>query len=135
GGDGYEYAECNGACDQVASWKIGYVMSTWGTDISDVWDAEKAVRAFALDNQDRPGFVYYDRNYFHLEPDHIGGYYTWCTANCAGGTPEAPSWQDVYIGGGSEYDRDIYGMPALQYTSDNKPRFVAELTTGGGNER
>lgn len=129
-GKDYYYAACDGTCDQMASWQIGYVTSTWGTAISDALDGSKAMRAFALDAQDRPGFAFYDRNYFYYEPDHIGGYYTWCESNCTTGTPEERTWQEVYMGTGEEYDTDIYSFPVLQYTSDNKPRILVEVTTG-----
>lgn len=136
GGRDYHYASCDAACDQVASWQVGYVTSTWGTDISDAFLGTRTRRAFALDGQDRPGFVFYDRNYFHLEPDHIGGFYTWCESDCASGTPEAPTWQEAYIGGGTSGDTDIYDLPALAYTSDDQPRMVVEVTTGdAGAER
>lgn len=136
GGRDYHYAACDSDCEQPTSWQIGYVTSTWGTDISDAFLGTQTRRAFALDSHDRPGFVFYDRNYFHLEPDHLGGFYTWCEADCASGTPDAPTWQEVYIGGGTPSDTDIYDLPALAYTSDDRPRMVVEVTTGdAGAER
>lgn len=136
GGRDYHYAACDGTCDQTANWRIGYVTSTWGTDISDAFLGTRTRRAFALDGQDRPGFVFYDRNYFHREPDHIGGFYTWCEADCASGTPDAPTWQEAFIGGGASGDADIYDLPALAYTRGGRPRMVVEVTTGGaGAER
>jgi hypothetical protein len=135
-GKDYYYAACDDACDAVDNWQIGYVTSTWGTEVNDAFDYGKTVRAFALDAQDRPGFVFYDRNYFHYEPDHTGGFYTWCESDCATGTPDEKSWKEVYIGGGSIYDTDIYSLPVLQYTSDSKPRVLVEVTTGdAGKER
>jgi len=135
-GKDYYYAACDGSCDKIGNWQIGYVTSTWGTEVSDAFNYGKTLRAFALDAQDRPGFVFYDRNYFHYEPDHTGGYYTWCESNCATGTPEEKTWKEVYIGGGSEYDTDIYTLPALVYTTDSKPRVAVEVTTGdAGKER
>jgi hypothetical protein len=136
GGKDYHYAACDAACDQPASWSTGYVTSTWGTEISDAFLGTRTRRAFALDPQGNPGFVFYDRDYFHAEPDHIGGFYTWCTTACAEGTPEAPTWQEAYIGDGPESDPDGYTLPALAYTSDGRPRMVVEVTTGGaGTER
>lgn len=136
GGKDYHYAACDADCGTADSWRIGYVTSTWGTDITDAFLSGKTRRAFALDSQDRPGFVFYDRNYLHLEPDHIGGFYTWCEADCTGGTPDAPTWQEVDIGGGPDYDRDGYDLPALVYSSDDRPRMVVEVTTGdAGKER
>jgi hypothetical protein len=42
----------------------------------------------------------------------------------------------VDIGGGPDYDRDGYDLPALAYTSDDRPRMVVEVTTGdAGKER
>lgn len=136
GGRDYHYAACDDACDQPTSWQVGYVTSTWGTDISDAFLGTRTRRAFALDGQGRPGFVFYDRNYFHREPDHIGGFYTWCEADCASGTPDAPTWREAYIGGGPSTDGDIYDLPALAYTSEGQPRMVVEVTTGdAGAER
>ena len=130
GGKDYHFAACDTACDQPDGWQTGYVTSTWGTELNDVFLGEKTRRAFALDHEGRPGFVFYDRDYFHAEPDHLGGFYTWCDADCTGGTPTAPTWQEAYIGGGEPYDTDIYSLPALAYTSDGRPRMVVEVTTG-----
>lgn len=136
GGRDYSYAACDEACDRPESWSIGYVTSTWGTDITDAFLGTRTRRAFALDHEDRPGFVFYDRNYFHLEPDRIGGHYTWCETDCTAGTPSAPTWQVAKIGGGEPSDSDIYTLPALVYTSDGRPRMVVEVTTGeAGAER
>ena len=74
--------------------------------------------------------MFYDRDYFHAEPDHLGGFYTWCVAECAEGTSTTPTWQEAFIGGGEPYDTDIYSLPALAYTSDGRPRMVVEVTTG-----
>ena len=130
GGKDYHYAACDDACDQPASWRIGYVTSTWGTELDDAFLGNRTLRGFALDGQDRPGFVFYDRNYVHAEPDHLGGFYAWCEADCESGTPDAPTWQEVRIGGGEPSDTDIYTLPALRYTSDGRPRIVVEVTTG-----
>ncbi len=130
GGKDYHYAACDAACDQPDSWRTGYVTSTWGTEISDAFQSTRTRRAFALDDAGNPGFVFYDRDYFHAEPDHLGGFYTWCEADCTDGTPTTPTWQEAYIGGGEPYDTDIYTLPALAYTSDGRPRMVVEVTTG-----
>ncbi len=130
GGKDYHYAACDEACDQAESWRTGYVTSTWGTEISDAFLGNRTRRAFALDDQGNPGFVFYDRDYFHAEPDHLGGFYTWCETECTEGTPTSPTWQEAYIGGGGPSDTDIYTLPALAYTSDGRPRMVVEVTTG-----
>jgi hypothetical protein len=136
GGKDHHYAACDAACDQPASWRIGYVTSTWGTEIDDALLGNSAQRAFALDGHDRPGFVFYDRDYAHAEPDHLGGFYTWCESDCDEGTPEAPTWHEVAIGGGDPTDADIYTLPVLRYTSDDRPRVVVEVTTGdAGRDR
>ena len=88
GGKDYHYAACDAACDQPDSWRTGYVTSTWGTEISDAFLSTRTRRAFALDDEGNPGFVFYDRDYFHAEPDHLGGFYTWCDAGVHRGHPD-----------------------------------------------
>jgi hypothetical protein len=134
GGKDYHYAACDAACDQPDGWRTGYVTSTWGTEINDAFLGGKTRRAFALDDQDRPGFVFYDRDYAHEEPDHLGGFYAWCEADCTEGTPGHATWQEVAIGHADAYDSDIYSLPALAYTSDGRPRLVVEVTTGSEGE-
>ncbi|MBX3028612.1 MAG: hypothetical protein KF809_00495 [Chloroflexi bacterium] len=113
GGKDYHYAAYDTDCGNPASWQVGFVTRTWGTEIGDAFLETHTRHGFALDDQDRPGFVFDDRDYLR-EPDHVGGFYTWCETACAAGTPESPTWREVDIGGGAPGDRDIYSLPALR---------------------
>ena len=131
GGRDYLYAACDQNCTSSVGWQVGYMLTTDGTAIFDVNDDNAPQHSFALDPQDRPRFVFQDRNYAHAEPDLYGGYYAWCDADCTAGTPENPTWSrmrftDEYRGG-FQYEFELIGFPSLTFTSRGEPRFLAEF--------
>ena len=128
GAKDWYYGECESSCTSSANWKLVFITTQYGVDTSDVFEANATQRSFALDNLDRPRFSYQDRNY-PIEPDHYGHYYLWCDANCTEHTAQNPTWFEVELGVDYEYDAEIYGLPSLKFTSDNKPRMIADVIT------
>lgn len=130
-GKDYLYAACDQNCTSSTNWQIGYVLSSDGTDILDVNDDNSPQRSFALDPQDRPRFLYQDRNYANAEPDHYGHYYVSCNSNCIGGTPETPTWQQTRITeeyrSDFQYEYEIINYPSLTFTQAGAPRVLGVL--------
>lgn len=131
GAKDYLYATCDQNCTDENSWQVGYALTTDGTDIFDVYDDNAPQHSFALDPQDRPRFVFQDRNYAHAEPDLYGGYYAACDAECAAGTPDNPTWTRTRITdeikGEFQYEYEIINYPSLTFTSQGGARFIASL--------
>lgn len=113
----YYYYECNSGCTTGSNWSNGVAFYTDGTAISDVNAADQPQRNFALDPQGRPRAFYYDRNYGR-NPDHWGGFYTWCDADCT--TYE--NWKQTWIFIGA-----IFEYPSITFTSDGKFRMVSMI--------
>jgi hypothetical protein len=113
----YYYAECNARCTNAGNWNVGYAFNTSETAAVDVSDMDQPQRNFALDPLGRPRFMYYDRNYFR-DPDHWGGFYTWCDGEC---TNQA-NWDEAWLLVGA-----IFEYPSLTFTSDGKPRIVSQI--------
>lgn len=142
GGKDYLYAACDQNCTSSAGWQIGYVLSSDGTDIFEMYDNDSPQRSFTLDPQDRPRFLYQDRNFANAEPDHYGHYYVSCDNNCTGGTPENPTWQQTRITEeyrtDLKYEYEIIDYPSLTFTQAGQPRILGVLyptsqsTTGEG---
>ncbi|HRW10710.1 MAG TPA: hypothetical protein P5121_36665 [Caldilineaceae bacterium] len=131
GGKDYLYAACDQNCASQAGWQVGYVLSSDGTDIFNVYDDDAPQRSFTLDPQDRPRFLYQDRNYAHAEPDHYGHYYVRCDSNCTAGTPDQPTWQQTRITeeyrDQFSYEYEILDYPSLTFTKAGGPRVLGVL--------
>ena len=131
GAKDYLYAACDQSCTNANNWQIGYVATTDGTDIFDVYDDDAPQHSFALDPQDRPRFVFQDRNYAHAEPDLYGAYYAACDADCTAGTPDNPTWTRTRVTnevkGDFIYEYEIIDYPSLTFTSQGAPRFIGSL--------
>jgi hypothetical protein len=102
------------------------LLSRDGTAIFDTSDYTQPQRSFALDQQGRPRFVYFDRNYA-IEPDHYGVYYVSCDADC---TTQA-NWQQARISrelkGEYVLDYEVFKYPSLAFTKAGQPRIVADV--------
>jgi hypothetical protein len=118
----YLYAECNANCTAAEdSWAFAAIGQR-SLGVFAPGSAEQPKRSFALDPQGRPGFVLFDDDYA-VEPDHAGGYYISCQADCA--LPE--SWTEArftYRDGGFN---ELIGQPVLRYTPSGAPAILAEL--------
>ncbi len=124
----YFYAECNQTCTDPNQWGGTLVSSSYGTSIFDINDDTSPQRSFALDRQDRPRFIYQDRNY-PIEPDHIGAFYMACEADCTNGQ----NWIETQISqsnGTSSYE--VFEYPSLAFTADGRPRVAAMINTLAG---
>jgi hypothetical protein len=124
----YVYAECNQTCTDPGQWAGALVSSSYGTSIFDINDDTSPQRSFALDRQDRPRFIYQDRNY-PIEPDHIGAFYMTCDAGCADWT----NWTETQISqanGSSGYE--VFEYPSLAFTASGQPRVAALINTLAG---
>ncbi len=124
----YIYAECNQTCTDPNQWAGDFISASFGTSIFDINDGTSPQRSFALDRQDRPRFIYQDRNYL-LEPDHIGAFYMACDANCA----SALNWTETQISqsnGTASYE--VFEYPSLAFTADGRPRVAAMINTLAG---
>ena len=119
----YFYAECNQTCTDPNQWAGTLVSSSFGTSIFDINDDTSPQRSFALDRQDRPRFIYQDRNY-PIEPDHIGAFYMACEADCT----DWLNWTETQISrtnGTSNYE--VFDYPSLAFTSSGQPRVAAMI--------
>lgn len=104
----YKYAACDINCTTIAGWTIADVTTFteplyWGTFYS-------LPHYFALDNLDRPRFLY---------AAHEDAYYVYCDSACT----SAASWWKYPI------NTDIFGsdLPTLTFTSLGQPRITATI--------
>lgn len=123
GGKDFHYAACDANCTQRASWTVTRVVSSWGTDMSDINNDRTPQRSFALDPQGRPRFFYQDRNYFYREPDHLGAFYVFCDSGCH----DAANWHETEVGRNIGFDAEIFDLPALTFTSTGQPRVISRV--------
>jgi hypothetical protein len=113
--DFYKYAACDVNCTNSANWTIADVTTT---TFSGVYlNSYSGHHYFALDNQDRPRFLYQDT--------YTIAYYVYCDTAC---TSAASWWKDPI-------NADIYGidLPTLTFTSLGQPRITAVIADGTGN--
>lgn len=131
GGKDYLYAACDQNCTSESSWQLGYVATTHGTDIFDVTDDDSPQRSFKLDPQDRPRFLFQDRNYAYAEPDLYGHYYASCDSNCTAGTSENPTWKRTRITDefteNFRFEYEILDFPSLTFSKAGGPRVLANV--------
>ncbi|MBI5566053.1 MAG: hypothetical protein HY870_14250 [Chloroflexi bacterium] len=124
----YVYAECNQTCTDPLEWTGAWIVGSYGTSIFDINDDTSPQRSFALDRQDRPRFIYQDRNY-PIEPDHIGAYYMACEADCALGA----NWTETLITPRTEFDYEVVQYPSLAFTAAGQPRVAAMIDPLGSD--
>ena len=124
----YFYAECNQTCTDPIQWAGDWIAGSYGTSIFDINDDTSPQRSFALDRQDRPRFIYQDRNY-PIEPDHIGAFYMACETDCANGL----NWTETQITYGTEFDYEVVQYPALAFTSSGQPRVATMIDPLGSD--
>ncbi len=119
----YFYAECNQTCTEPNQWGGALVSSSYGTAIFDLYDDTSPQRSFALDHQDRPRFIYQDRNY-PIEPDHIGAFYMACEADCTNWL----NWTETQISRtDGSFDYEVFEYPSLAFTANGQPRVAAMI--------
>jgi hypothetical protein len=127
-GNTFHYAECNANCTQAANWSGTAIFGNRGMSILEYSEDEQPQRYFELDPQDRPRFVYSDRDSFR-EPDHLGTFYAFCDVACTG----AGNWAEVQInkdnGGVGPYRSEDFYYPALAFTPSGQPRVLADGAT------
>lgn len=118
----FVYAECDANCLDVDSWS-GIGVQTRSDSLGSALTYYTPKRSFELDPQGRPRFVYYDNNYVNVEPDHIGGFYLWCDANCT----EEGTWNETRITLREGYNNESISDPVLKFTRDGRPRILSLL--------
>jgi hypothetical protein len=118
----YVYAECNADCLNEDSWS-GIGVTTRSDTLGSALTYYTPRRSFELDPQGRPRFVYYDNSYVNVEPDHIGGFYLWCDADC---TTEG-SWYETRFTQREGYNNESISDPVLKFTRDGRPRILTLL--------
>ncbi|HSD84163.1 MAG TPA: hypothetical protein VLG46_09905, partial [Anaerolineae bacterium] len=124
----YFYAECDQNCTDPGQWDGTLVSSSFGTSLFDINDDTSPQRSFALDRQDRPRFIYQDRNY-PIEPDHIGAFYMTCEADCANGA----NWTETQITHATEFEYEVVQYPSLAFTAAGQPRVAAMIDPLGSD--
>lgn len=77
--DEYVYAECDAGCTEQAQWRLTSVAYAGGTD---VFGKDNPQHSFALDNQDRPRFIF-SNGWGAGYPE--GVYYAYCDDVCDNG--------------------------------------------------
>jgi hypothetical protein len=119
----YIYGECDSNCTAGESSWAFVAVTVRSLNAASYGDIYLPNRTFALDPQGRPAFAIYDNNYVNVEPDHIGGYYFACQANCT----QPGSWTETLFTHRNGYNNELVSQPVLQFTSDGKPRILAML--------
>jgi hypothetical protein len=118
----YYYGECASSCaTSLDSWSFLEVTSR-SLAASGISDYYLPTRSFALDPQGHPAFVFYDQDTIP-EPDHTGGYYLSCQADCT----TAGSWTEARFTHRSGYFDELVTQPVLAFTADGNPRILANL--------
>lgn len=95
----YQYAACNSACTNSASWTI----TTIATPIEPTATREyNNNHYFAMDSQGRPAFIYTDT----LQNNHPGTFYMSCQTNCS----NASQWTETTLTTGALFDKVSLGF-------------------------
>ncbi|MCC6190756.1 MAG: hypothetical protein IT318_17150 [Anaerolineales bacterium] len=85
----YQYWTCDSGCTNPAQWTstlLGYAYAR------PVASGEPFSQFFALDDQGRPRFVYFDAGADHEDP-HWGAFYAFCDTGCA----NAANWHETRL--------------------------------------
>lgn len=116
--DFYKYAACDSNCTNPANWTIADVTTT---TFSPVFvNSYSGHHYFALDNLDRPRFVYQDT--------YTKAYYVYCDTACT----SADSWWSYPIN--VDIFTDINTHPTLTFTSLDQPRITAVMGGPGAKD-
>jgi hypothetical protein len=105
----YKYAACDSDCANPASWTYADVTTTAFSPVFD--NSYSGHHYFALDNLDRPSFLYQD--------SYSAAYYVYCDADCT----NYLSWFKYPINVAIFSDPDT--RPTLTFTSTGQPRISA----------
>ncbi len=105
----YKYATCDSNCTNPASWTYADVTTTTFSPVFD--NSYSGHHYFALDNLDRPRFLYQD--------SYSAAYYVYCDTDCT----NALSWWKFPINIVIFSDPDT--RPTLTFTSVGQPRITA----------
>ena len=111
----YWYAACDTGCTSSTGWKVTLAATTSYTPILDPFNLP--LHSFALDNLDRPRFVY-------QKYQAGGAVYAYCdAADCT----NPGTWSEAEI---ASYYPDTYTLlnPSLTFTSDGKARMAVAMT-------
>jgi len=111
--DQFQYAACDVNCTNSANWTIVTVTTS---NYKWVYLKDYPPHYFALDNQDRPRFLY--------QKTISDAYYVFCDADCTILTKwwEYPINADIF--------NDPTNFPMLTFTSAGQPRITALINTG-----
>lgn len=107
----YQYWECDNNCLQPGNWSGESIGYSYARPVGWV---EAFIHSFALDNQGRPRFVYYDNGADYSDP-HWGAFYAYCDVDCTSPANwyETRLLEDRYAG---EFD--------LAFTPTGRPRLI-----------
>jgi hypothetical protein len=124
GGWDYIYAACDQNCTSAGSWQMVTVASSYGTELFELGADTLPQRYFALDPQDRPRFLYLDRNWI-IEPSHYGFFYVACDQDCM----KAANWKETLILQviHNPFQWETASFPALAFTKNCSPRVIADV--------
>jgi hypothetical protein len=109
--DFYKYAACDSNCTNPASWTYADVTTTTFSPVFE--NSYSGHHYFALDNLDRPRFLYQD--------SYTAAYYVYCDTDCT----NYLNWLKYPI------NKDIFSdantRPTLTFTSSGQPRITAVM--------
>lgn len=120
----FQFWQCDSDCTNLAQWHSGDVGAAYARPVGWV---EEFIHAFALDNQGRPRFVYYDNGADYEDP-HWGAFYAYCNADCT----TAANWQETRLlddTDAGEFDLAFgpNGQPRLAWTTSNSETITQQL--------
>jgi hypothetical protein len=121
--DEFVYFECDANCTGEGTWSGVIVLKG---SIGHVFEKDNPQRAFALDPQGRPRFVYTNA-WGAGKPE--GVFYVHCDSNCA--DPDQAQWFETRITPDEQYKSETMDFPSLAFTSDGRPRVVGVLGLSG----
>jgi hypothetical protein len=121
--DEYVYFECDANCTGEGTWNGVIVLKG---SIGHVFEKDNPQRAFAIDPQGRPRFVYTNA-WGAGKPE--GVYYVHCDSSCA--DPNQAQWFETRITPDEQYKSETMDFPSLAFTSDGRPRVAGVLGLSG----
>lgn len=117
------YVACDADCVGDGAWSGLIVLRA---AVSNVFDKDNPQRAFALDPQGRPRFVYTSA-WGAGKP--VGVFYVHCDSDCA--DPNLAQWVETRILPDVEYKSETLDYPSLAFTSDGSPRVLGVMGLSG----
>ena len=119
--DQYVYGECDSNCTAASQWQFTTLVTIGGTD---VFGKDNPQHSFALDPWGRPRFVFTNGYGAGWTP---GVYYAYCDEGCN----DANNWYATQIEEGPQNRSLEFDFPALTFTSDGRPRIIANMSFSG----